>query len=178
MARSFSRQWLIGLVGLGALLISTSAMAASDGTLGLTSFGSTDISIVKGDSAQITGLTDIVLTPWTNGDPAPVGTTNACVYTSTGAYGMTATSANGAGAIFRLTDGTNFIDYAVSWNDGSGLAAASNGVALTGRVGDAVSTTCGGATPATVQVNIATPDMASSPTGTFGDTLTVLIAPE
>ena len=179
MVRTLSRQWLIGLVGLGALLVSTTATAATGGTLGLTSTGTTDISIIKGDTAQITGLTDIILAPWTTGDPAPAGTSPACVYTSTGSYQMTATSANGTGGTFRLTDGTNFINYTVSWNDGvAGLQATTNGTPLTGRTGDAVSTTCGGATPATVQVNITNGQMAGAPTGTYGDTLTVLIAPE
>lgn len=179
MARTFSRQWLIGLVGLGALLLSTTAQAATDGTLGLTSTGTTDISIIKGDTAQITGLTDIVLAPWTVGDPAPVGTSPACVYTSTGTYQMTATSANGSGTTFRLTDGTNFINYTVQWNDGvGGLASTSNGTPLAGLTGDAVSTNCGGATPATVQVNISNAQMTAAPEGTYGDTLTVLITPQ
>ncbi len=179
MTYSFARQGLVGLVTLGVLLFSTAAVAATDGTLGLTSTGTTDISIIKGDTAQITGLSDVVLAPWTTGDPAPVGSTAACVYTSTGAYQMTATSSNGAGAAFRLTDGSNFITYAVRWNDGSaGLQLAANGTALTGQVGDAASTTCGGATPATVQVSIGAGAMGAAPTGNYGDTLTVLIAPE
>jgi hypothetical protein len=170
---------LIALVGLGALLFSTAATAATDGTLGLNSIGTTDISIIKGDTAQITGLTDIVLAPWTTGDPAPVGSANACVYTSTGTYQMTATSSNGAGTTYRLTDGASFINYTVSWNDGAaGLQAIGNGVALVGQVGDAASTTCGGATPATVQVNITVGQMGGAPTGSYGDTLTVLIAPQ
>ncbi|MCR9095360.1 MAG: hypothetical protein NXI30_14160 [bacterium] len=179
MARTFSRQWLIGLVGLGALLLSTTAQAATDGTLGLTSTGTTDISIIKGDTAQITGLQDIVLAPWTAGDAPPVGSSPACVYTSTGSYQMTATSANGAGTTFRLTDGTNFIDYSVQWNDGvGGLTAAANGTPLAGLTGDAVSTNCGGATPATVQVNITNGQMNGAPEGSYGDTLTVLITPQ
>ena len=179
MTRSLARMGLVGLVSLGALLLSTAATAATDGTLGLTSTGTTVVSIVKGDTAQITGLTDIVLVPWSTGDPAPVGSANACVYTSTGLYQMTATSANGVGPTFRMTDGLAFIDYAVGWNDGAaGLQVASNGVALLGQVGDAASTTCGGATPASVQVNITVANMNGAPTGAYGDTLTVIIAPQ
>ena len=179
MTRFLSRQWLIGLVGLAALFVSTTATAATDGTLGLNSIGTTDVSIIKGDTAQITGLQDIVLVPWTVGDPAPAGTSPACVYTSTGSYQMTATSANGLGADFRMTDGANFLTYSVSWNDGAaGLQPATNGGILAGLSGDAVSTNCGGATPATVQVNITVGAMAGAPTGSYGDTLTVLIAPQ
>lgn len=180
MAFSYTRSLLIGLVGLGALLISTSALAATDGLLGLNSTGTTDITIIKGDTAQITGLTDIALLPWTAGDPAPVGTSTACVYTSTSAYGMTANSSNGAGAAFRMTDGTNFMSYQVRWNDGSGLTLASNGVALGAQAG---STTlgCGGGTNATVQVTIpvgGATGIAAALTGSYADTLTVLIIPE
>jgi hypothetical protein len=179
MTRFLSRQWLIGLVGLAALFISTTATAATDGTLGLNSIGTTDVSIVKGDTAQITGLQDIILVPWTVGDPAPAGTSPACVYTSTGSYQLTATSSNGLGAAYRMTDGANFLTYSVSWNDGpGGLQATTNGGVLAGLAGDAVSINCGGATPATVQVNISVGAMAGAPTGSFGDTLTVLIAPQ
>ncbi len=77
MTRFLSRQWLIGLVGLAALLISTTATAATDGTLGLISTGTAGISIIQGETAMITGLQDIVLVPWTVGDPAPAGTSPA-----------------------------------------------------------------------------------------------------
>ena len=127
MARFLSRLSLNGLVVLGALMLSTTATAATDGTLGLTSTGTTDISIIKGDTAQITGLADMVMAPWTTGDPAPVDSTTACVYTSTGAYQVTPTSANGAGAQFRMADGGNFLVYDVNWNDGSGNVNLNNG---------------------------------------------------
>lgn len=179
MKYSLIRQGLVGLVSLGVLLLfSTTATAASDGALGLNSIGSTVVSIVKGDTAQITGMADIVLVPWSTGQPAPVGSTTACVFASTGLYSMTATSANPSGAIFRMTDGLAFIDYTVGWNDGvAGLQAVSNGAALLGLVGDALSLTCGGATPATVQVDITVANMNGAPTGAFSDTLTIIIAP-
>ena len=66
MTRNFSRIAKISLVWLSVVAFGGAAMAATDGTLGLTSIGTTDISIIKGDTAQITGLTDIVLVPWTD----------------------------------------------------------------------------------------------------------------
>ena len=77
-----------------------------------------------------------------------------------------------------MTDGTNFVNYAVAWNDGGGLAPTTNGTPLLGQAGDAVSTNCGGATPATVQVTIGIGAITAAPTGSYGDTLTVLIAPQ
>jgi hypothetical protein len=155
------------------------AVAATDGVLGLTSQGTTIVSITKGDVVMITGLTDIALAPWTTGQPAPAGLSSACVFTSTGNYQVTASSANTTGSDFRLTDGLNFIVYTTAWNDGvSGAAALTGGTPLTTRVGDAVSMNCGGATPAQVTVNITVAEMNGAPVGSYTDTLTLLIAPE
>lgn len=162
-----------------ALLVPGSATAATDGALGLSSVGSTEISIVRGETAQASGLEDIVLAPWTEGDTAPRGTATACIYTSTGSYQITASSSNGAGGNFRLTSGTAFIDYRVRWNDGvSGLTLLSNGTPATGFVGDSTSLNCGGANPATIQVNIRNAAISAAPTGAYSDTLTIMITPQ
>lgn len=92
---------------------------------------------------------------------------------------MSASSANGAGTNFRLTSGTGFVRYTVRWNDGvNGLQRLDNGVPLTGLVGDSTSTTCGGANPATIQVNITRARIRAAPTGSYADTLTVMITPQ
>ena len=162
-----------------ALLGPATTHAATDGALGLSSVGSTEISIVRGETAQASGLEDIVLAPWTEGDTAPRGTANACIYTSTGSYQITASSSNGAGGNFRLTSGTAFINYRVRWNDGvSGLTLLSNGTPMTGFVGDSTSLNCGGANPATIQVNIRNAAISAAPTGAYSDTLTIMITPQ
>ena len=175
-----ARNRLASLVATCSLLLwSTAAFAASDGALGLTSLGSTTVSIAKGDVAMITGLGDIALAPWANGQPAPAGLTTACVFTSTGNYQVTASSAFTTGSDFRLSDGINFITYTASWNDGvSGVSGLTGGTPMTSQVGDAVSMTCGGATPAQVTVNITNGNMTGAAVGTYSDTLTLLIAPE
>jgi hypothetical protein len=164
---------------LVALAVGT-AQAASDGALGLSSIGTSVVSITKGDLAQITGLTDIILAPWNTGSPNPAGVTTACVYTSTSGYQVTATSANTSGADFRLFDGAlNFIAYTMTFNDGViGAQAMTRGLVQVGLTGDAVSVTCGGGFPATIAVGIAGPDMNGAPAGAYSDTLTLLIAPE
>ena len=164
---------------VGAMLTSSTSVAATDGAFGLVSQGSTDISIIRGDTAQASGLEDIILAPWSQGDPSPRGTATACIYTSTGSYQISASSSNGAGTTFRLSSGTSFINYTVRWNDGvSGLQRAYNGTPLTGLVGDSTSANCGGANPATIQVNILRSNMQAAPTGTYSDTLTVMITPQ
>jgi hypothetical protein len=173
-------KWLTAATVVGALLVwGLPAFPATDGTLGLTSVGTTQVSIIKGDVALITGLSDIVMPPWSTGDPAPAGAANSCVFTSTGNYQVTASSANTTGTDFRMTDGFNFIVYTVQWNDGiSGLTGVTGGTALVGRVGDGASQNCGGALPATVQVGVTVGEMNAAPTGNYLDTLTLLIAPE
>ena len=164
---------------LVALAVGT-AQAASDGLLGLSSIGTTDVTITKGELAQITGLTNIALAPWNTGSPAPAGAATACVYTSTGNYQVTASSANTSGVDFRLFDGAlNFIVYTMSYNDGViGPQAMTSGVVQVGQTGDAVSVTCGGGFPATIAVAITVPVMTAAPVGAYSDTLTLLIAPE
>jgi len=156
------------------------ALAASDGVLGLNSTGTTDISITKGDQAMITGMADIALAAWTTSDPAPAGTATACVYTTTGLYQVTTSSLNAAGVDYRLFDGgTDYVVYTVEWNDGvAGLQAMTQGTAMVGQVGDAAQQNCGGATPATVSVDITVGEINGAPVGVYTDTLTVVIAPE
>lgn len=169
----------LGCLAALALLAPGTTRAATDGALGLSSVGSTEISIIRGETAQASGLEDIVLAPWTEGDSAPRGTATACIYTSTGSYQISASSSNGAGGRFRLTSGTAFIDYRVRWNDGvSGLTLLSNGTPVAGFVGDSTSLDCGGANPATIQVNINNAAISAAPTGAYSDTLTIMITPQ
>ena len=170
---------LMFVLSMLATLPTSSAIAASDGAFGNLSVGTSDVSIIVGETAQASGLSDIILTPWSDGNPAPFGTTHACVYTSTGLYQMTATSSNGAGTNFRLSSGANYLRYRVRWNDGTtGLTPVSNGLPLTGLVGDSTSATCSGATPVTVEVRISTADITASLFGTYVDTMTVMITPQ
>ncbi len=160
-----------------AALSSGSALAASDGFLGLNSTGTSLLSITKGDQAQITGMADIAMPAWTAGSPAPAGSTSACVYTTTGAYQVTTSSANTTGTNYRLFDGAlDYIVYTVQWNDGSGAVAMTGSTVLTTQTGSTI-LGCGG-TNATIAVGITTPVMVAAPVGVYADTLTVLIAPE
>ncbi len=160
-------------------LAAGSTLAATDGLLGLNSTGTSLVSITKGDQAQITGMADIALPPWSTGMPAPAGATSSCVFTTTGSYQVTTSSANTSGADYRLFNGFGFIAYTVEWNDGViGLQAMTGGTALVTQTGDATDPTCGGATPATVAMGITTSEMDLAAAGAYTDTLTVLIAPE
>ncbi len=85
------------------------AMAATDGTLGASSTGTTEVTISIGDLIQISGLSDITVTPTTITSDA-TGNTTACIYTNgtnvPGGYQVTATSTNGTtGSSFDTADG-------------------------------------------------------------------------
>ena len=56
----------LGLALATAAMVALAAgttLAATDGVLGLTSLGTTIVTITKGDQAQITGMGDIALPP-------------------------------------------------------------------------------------------------------------------
>jgi uncharacterized protein YdbL (DUF1318 family) len=163
------------------ILSSGTAIAATQGTLGATSTGTLDITITKADQAQITSINDINLGAWTIASSAPTGFDDICVYTSTGSYEVTTTSANFTGANYRLYDGSaNYVVYTVSWNDatGGGGAAMTHNTAMTGQTGNSASATCGGSQNASVQVDITNVAMAAAVAGTYTDTLTMVVAPE
>jgi len=161
-------------------LAAGTALAATDGLLGLNSTGTTIVSITKGDQALITGMADIALAPWTTGQPAPAGAAMSCVYTTTGQYQVTTSSANASGVDYRLYDGgVGYAVYTVEWNDGVlGPQGMTQGTAMVGQTGEAALQDCGGATPATVSVDITIGEMNGAPVGVYTDTLTVVIAPE
>lgn len=163
------------------ILSSGTAIAATQGNLGATSTGTLDITITKADQARITSVTDINLGTWTIATGAPTGFDDVCVYTSTGSYEVTTTSANNTGASYRLYDGSaNYIVYTVNWNDatGGGGAAMTHGTAMTGQTGDSTSETCSGGQNASVQVDITNANMIAAVAGTYTDTLTMVVAPE
>jgi hypothetical protein len=161
-----------------AVLMGGSAVAATDGVLGSTSSGTTTVSITKTERVAISGMSDIALPPWSTGGPSPTGSTGGCVFSTTGRYRVTASSANTTGADFRLSNGLDFIVYSVEWIDAAGLTSMTAGTALTGRTGDAISQTCGGTLPANVVVKIDVGPMQAAASGAYTDTLTVLVAPE
>lgn len=161
------------------------AFAATDGIEGLTSSGTSDVSVTKENTALITGVDDIAF--GTLGIlPTPAVEISAmCVYAaSAGAYGITISSGNGGFTMNETSGGT--LAYSVRWADSSGvLAAVADGVATTALLGsstelDCASTTAGGVpnSNAILEVTIANTDYNAAPAGDYTDTLTLLITPE
>jgi len=172
-----------------ATCLVTPALAATQGTLGATSTGSVNISITKSVQAQISDLSDMTLANWSVGDPAVTLFSNACIYSSTGSYKVTATG-SGVANIFTISSGLNTIPYTVTWNAGGAGSLANTGTALTANVqsssfsnANSASATCsgGGASNDTARViiNITQANMnsAASSATPYTGTLTMLITP-
>ncbi len=162
---------------------STIANAATDGTLGLTSTGTSEISISKGDVVQISKVTDVTFGQWITGDGSQEGLGEACVYSTTGAYSIKASSGSG-GVAFQLDDGANNkLNYAVTWvdtQDGNNEIGLENNVTTAESLSSSDSSACTatGGTNANFRISIAELDLDSAAVGNYTDTLTLLVVPE
>lgn len=174
---------------LMALLFTTPVLAATQGTLGATSTGTVNISITKSVQAQISDLSDMTLSNWSVGDSAVTLFSNACIYSSTGSYKVTATG-SGSGNAFTVASGANTVPYTVTWNAGGTGNLANTGTSLTTNVqstnftnANTTSATCSGGgssnDTARVVVNITQANMNSAVSSStpYTGTLTMLISP-
>lgn len=178
----------IGMIGVASPNI---ALAATDGSLGGTSTGTSELSVTVPLRAQITGVADLdfssELTAWNGADDVTLAD-SVCVFTSSGAYEVTA-SGNGTANAFTVTDGSTFISYTVEWDDND---ASNSGTALTTGVQSTANfegtTTLSDCAPSptnnatfivTMDGDSGTDDLASATTGVnYTGTLTLLVTPE
>lgn len=168
-------------IALASLLAAAgSAYSANDGSLGATSTGDLDVIVSVADRVQISGLNDIDFGAYA-GTGGLDGNDAFCVYRNgTGAYSVSIDSPQADGGNFRLSDGSNFIAYSVTFNDDADIAggsAVSSGDPLTGT-GSATSLTCGGASNASLGVSIAENDLQAAASGNYTDTLTLVVSPQ
>ncbi len=161
---------------------SVSTYAASDGTLGLSSQGSVDITLGVGDRVQISGLNDITLGQW-SGTGALTGDEELCVYSSTSKYRITISGANASNTFALSAGGSTTIPYSVSWADDpadatNGNRGVTEGSPLTGNVGDPNYYTCNGSINATLSISITEANLQAAAAGNYSDTLTINVSPE
>lgn len=181
----------LAVVGLAGVTSLNDAEAATDGTLGATSTGTSSLTVNVPLRALITGVADLnfssELASWNGADDVTL-TDSVCVFTSGGAYEVTA-SGSGAANAFTVTDGSTLISYTVQWDDSAG---ASSGTTLTTGVQSSANfagtTTLSDCTPTptnnatfivTMNGDSGTNDLASATTGVnYTGTLTLLVTPE
>jgi hypothetical protein len=174
----------VAAVALSATMLAgtaiSPAMAATNGSVGATSTGSSTITAVVGSLVRVTAVDDIDLGSWT-GSGDLQAQDDVCIWTTTGGYNVTATGNGGGGSDFSLTNGSDTLTYAVKWADeSSGLTALSTGAALTGQQSNATSTDCnaGANLSATVAVEITETALSGADSGSYSGVLTLVIAPE
>lgn len=145
---------------------------------GAVTYGSTtgdiNITVVKNEAMRVSNLDDI---DFGTTESAPGALSDAvCLYSTSGNYFLTASSSNGSGPDFRMSDGTNFIVYDVTWNDGTTTTnmddAVKSAAAFTGA--DTANDTCNGATNSTIEVAVNAASFNAAPLGAYADTLTLL----
>ena len=146
---------------------------AEQGTLGATSTGSLDVSVAIADRVQISGLGDIELGDY-GGEGALDGEDAFCIYRNgTGAYQVTITSVDPDGTAFVMRSATESLGYSVTF-DGT---LVTSGQTISGT-GNSVSPVCGGGTNTTLRVDVAEAALQGASSGTYEDTITMLVAPE
>lgn len=144
----------------------------------------TTISVTVPGLVQISGLSNISLSP-TNLSSPVTGATTACIYTNTisplGSYYVTATSANASAGLFRVVNGGNFIAYSAFWNTNS---SPTQSVSLTSGTktaqqngGSSTSLTCSGIPNANFNVRFTSAQIAGAKPATYSDTVTLVISP-
>lgn len=156
-----------GLAGSGV------SMAATDGTVGATSNGSSVINLIIPSLIRVTGFADITLGTYNGDSLARSGSSPACVSrNSAGNYSVAASSANGS---FALKSGVlaTTIPYTVTWS-GTGLTYS----AVTGSFA-ADSNTLAACTPVAGRLAVGVPaaGMDAALPGTYTDTVTILVSP-
>lgn len=157
-------------------LFSAQAMAATDGTVGVDSTASSDVSLSVADRVQISNVKDIAFGTY-GGTGDLVENSSYCVYRNGGGdYQLTLTTIEGS---FEVTDGTNTIPYAVKVDDS---ADASLGTAMTyntaaGPLVGSPAVDCGGTDNAAMEVTFSEADLQAAGTAAYSGTVTLYVEP-
>ena len=169
-------------LALGALcFVSLAQAATADGLLDTTSTGTADVEVVIEDRVQVTNLDGIDFGTYA-GSGTLTGQDEMCIYRNgSGAYDITLTSDNpGGGSEFQMISGADLIAYELKFdddNDASDGTVVLSGDTLTNQAGDAGDTTCGAVDNAEMRVFITAATLEGSVTGTYLDTVTLLVTP-
>ncbi|MFZ1426724.1 MAG: hypothetical protein WAS21_08160 [Geminicoccaceae bacterium] len=164
------------------LFAAAPAMAATDGTLGDTSEGSSDIDLTLPPTVKLTGVGDITLAP--NADALAANVTmfdDVCVYSNvTAARNFTVTaSGDGAANAFTVTDGTTPIAYTVTFKAGTGgTGTALTAGTVSGNFANGANNyDCTGGATSSFDVTFSPDAMQAGFAGDYTGTLTLLVSP-
>ncbi len=155
-------------------------MAASDGSLGTSSTGTSQVSLTVNDRVQISSVEDIALGAY-GGTGDMVGSSQYCVFRNGGGnYKVTLTSNEGVFQVASATSGDTIpftvkVDDDLDASDGESLTyATASSVAMTGDV----AASCGGTDNAEIDVTFAEADLqAVGSANDYQATITILVEP-
>lgn len=160
--------------------ISTAVFAASDGTAGATSSGTSDVSLTINDRVQITSMADIALGAY-GGSGALTGQSDYCVFRNGGDnYKLNLTS---TGGVFQVVSGTtsDSIAFTVQVDDDTDASAGGETLSYGSDSSVAMvassSLTCGSADNASIYVSFAEADMIAAPPASYLATITLTVSP-
>lgn len=164
----------IGIACVSVLSFSTHA--ATDGTLGSTSEGTSIITIIKEDAVLITDVDDLFLGTRGALFDNQVNSDAVCVYSSTGSYNLAITTANGLFSL-QSPNTTTAIPYSLEWITDIATPVVYNNP-INGLIGDSQSINCNGTTNAIFQITVTPTAFNAAAPGNYQDTLTLLVQPE
>ena len=174
------------ITGVAAsLLLTTPALASTDGAFGATSTGSVVINASVPGRVRISGLSDVT---FALADPTAAASDaqDVCVWsnTNTRGYSITATGSGTANAFTLSSGALPVVPYTVEWASTSGQTGGTSlatGTALTGLTSTAINPDCsaGPAASASLVVSMASSTLQGMTAGvTYAGTLYLVVAPE
>ena len=159
--------------------------AASDGALGATSSGTSEVSVTIPPRVRVSEIDDLSLGTWNNGGSLS-GNDDICIYTNQvgGTYRVTF-AGDGSGGAFEVRNGSgSAMAYRVLWNDEqttAGSVEANSGVSLNGQTGacsSSVSCDDCGNTNANLQVVFEQSTLTGAQSGDYIGEISILVEPE
>lgn len=171
--------------------VAGTAFAATQGTEGATSTGTSDLSVTIPKLVKITGVADLAGGTYDGGAGGFDEEDSVCIYsnmdTGTATYAVNIT--NGSNPAASPTAGfyvgsaatDDEIAFAVAWNDQSGNTgetAVTHNTPLTGQNGFSNAPDCSSTDNANFRVTMTQANMLAVLPGTYTSTLTIVITPE
>lgn len=171
------KKTLVGSLAFAAVIASSLATAATQGLIGSISEGSLDVSITKGAAVKVSKLDDVTFDASNFMLADALKTEDFCVFSSSGLYGITVTSANPTAATtFGMTSSStsDLLAYEVT----VGGSVVESGQTLSGQVGDQLNQDCVATVNALMLLKVAANDFNAVAPGIYGDTLNISVRPE
>ena len=165
------------LAALSLILGSGLAQAATQGTTGATSSGSSTLSIGKLSNVQVSAIDDIDMGDWAFLATDMIGTDQICVFSSNTTYQITFDQ-TGGNFLLEGDATTDTIPYTVLFTGLGVPAMATPGTPITGQLGNPLDPSCLGVLNAGYTVTVAAADFNEAEADNYSAVLEILVEPE